>query len=179
MAKPRKASSKIVKIKKSAIKTREEVKDSGVDVDAVERDAEVAADTKAEIVDDTKAPILDEAKDVAAEPKDPEETEETETETEESSDAENVEAPLYKLSVSVNGQVYEVITGSVKNSLLDMRQAIGMIKTKVIIRVSHDGSDNKKVFEKMLFSAVAKRIFLNPISALIFEKESRLVLGPR
>jgi hypothetical protein len=175
MAKPRKASSKIVKIKKSAIKTREEVKDSGVDVDAVERDAEVAADTKAEIVDDTKAPILDEAKDVAAEPKDPEETEETE----ESSDAENVEAPLYKLSVSVNGQVYEVITGSVKNSLLDMRQAIGMIKTKVIIRVSHDGSDNKKVFEKMLFSAVAKRIFLNPISALIFEKESRLVLGPR
>jgi hypothetical protein len=74
----------------------------------------------------------------------------------------------YNLSVKINSEVFNCVTDDIKAALDALKESVGTIKTRTIIRV-----ENKfGVVERILDVRKAKLLFRNELSRTIFARNA-------
>lgn len=96
------------------------------------------------------------------------------TKTKETSTKKDVEVKgKYYLEIKTNDQVFETTTDDIAEAIIAFK--IPVFKTQTFIKVSN----GKKTVEKYMFTAFARRLFRNQITAKIFAKNVILALGEK
>lgn len=70
----------------------------------------------------------------------------------------------YHVFISVNDKTYEADTDSIREYIMSL--GLTYLQTKVIFKVTA----GDKTVEKVMMGPMARRLFVNPMTALVFEK---------